>query len=357
MSQRTERSGRDESQTSPSKLTMAQAALLNLRGADVNRVNPLGLCSTLPQVSPVLAQYPGASPTLGGAGFQVPPSFNISPTLQTTNLSPALQQQPPAHARLPQHPMVAPYAVQPTHVAPVMSAAPSVDANLAAILSELQSNATATGHETSAPALGRAVGSAGVRSKFNAFTPIEQQLLLQAQAQQQVLEAQTKALEMQRAVVLEAQARLAQQQVQPRATIEIVPTLVERAQHQEQRTSQRSRTATNNNTHNRLATMEYGPKTMPAPHTRSTTLPNAPRVLVAPTESPLMASPALSFSSASSSVGLSPMTPAFVPGGLGAEGQAENSPVHSTNVKTVGSGDGTIQVVGLGVDMGDRGQQ
>jgi hypothetical protein len=332
---------------------MAQAALLNLRGAGSNHdIHALGLSSVMPpQVSPVLSSYPGASPSLGLGGFQPSSSYDVSPTIQTTELSPAIQQQAPAHTRLPQHPLIAPYAMQ---SAPGLAATSSTDSNLSALLSELQLGAaTAAGHETGAPALGRAVGSAGVRSKFNAFTPIEQQLLLQAQAQQRVLEAQAKALELQRAVVMEAQARLSQQQgAQPRVAVEIIPTP---AEQQQQQANQRVRTTTmtNKHGHNRLASMEYGQKTTSAPHTRSTTLPNAPRVLVAPTDSPLMASPALSYSSASSSIGLSPMTPAFVPSSIAGDGQIDSV---AANAKTVGQGDGAIQVVGLGVDMGDRAQ-
>jgi hypothetical protein len=347
--QRTERTGpaTNDSQASPNKLTMAQAALLNLHGGDANRnMHPMGMS---PQVSPVLGGYPGPSPTFPMGGFQAPPSFNTPPMLQATGLSPALQQPSPAHTRLPQHPLVAPYAVQPAP--PAAPVAPALDANLAALLTGLQMSAAATGHEPGAPALGRAFGSGGVRPKFNAFTPIEQQLLLQAQAQQRVLEAQTKALELQRAVVLEAQARLAQQQQPPpRAAVEIVPTPAEEQEQQRARTATATATALHAG-HGRLMSLDYGKPApaAPASHARSTTLPGVPRVLVAPTESPLMASPALSFSSASSSVGLSPMTPAFVPSGLGPDGALE---VTAGNVKPPVSGDGAVQVVGLGVDMG-----
>jgi hypothetical protein len=315
----------------------------------------------MPSVSPVLENYYGISPPLGGQGFQTSPSFGVSPNLQATGLSPAMQQQPPAHTRLPQHPLIAPYAVQPAPPSAPITPSSSMDANLAALLNGLQgSAASTTGHETGPPALGRAVGSAGVRPMFNGFTPIEQQLMMQAQAQQRVLEAQSKALEMHRAVVFEAQARLAQQpQNLPLATVEIVPTPAERA-HQQANHRSRTSTNNNNNAHGRLATMEYGQKAVSsAPHTRSTTLPSAPRVSIAPADSPLMASPALSFSarsspSASSSVGLSPMTPAFVPSSLPVDNDSTTAP---QNVKTVGSGENAVQIVGLGVDMGGRGQQ
>lgn len=351
--QRHERTGVEGDQASPAKLTMAQAALLNLRGGDtVQGANTLGMSASMPSISPMLeGYYNGSSPGLALNGFPSSTSFNVSPNAQVNGLSPALQHNS-AHARLPQHPMIASYAM------PTMPSLPSVDSNFAAVLNDLQ--ISTAGHETGGPALGRAVGSAGLRPQFNGFTPIEQQLILQGQAQQRVLEAQTKALELQRAVVLEAQARLAQQQQTFPTTVEIIPTPAEQAQLRQKQQQQQEgvKTRTRNVTttrHTRPASMDYNQKIVSAPHTRSTTLPSAPRVVV---DSPLISSPGLSFSarsspSVSSSAGLSPMTPAFIPGPLNADAQLDSTTANQ-NVKTVGSGDGAVQVVGLGVDMGAR---
>lgn len=342
------------------------------------------------------------SPSHDYAAFS--PFINASPNLSVPT---PLQNVPTAtQSGLPQHPLIASFQqASPPAIIPMLPpvARPNLDPHMATLLGTLQN--------ASLPQVARPAAA----PTFNGFTPREQQLILQAQAQQQVLEAQRKALEMQQQVIameaqrealrVQEQARLAMQQQQQQAQaqaqvripahsvfapIDLVPPMVRPAPVSAfQQPHVRTRTTTNSARLSNATAAQQGAQ----PHSRATTLPgshrtappsptvhtptpkpSAPAVKVQAAspagpggprdtdgDSPLI-SPALTYSSrgspsASSTATLSPMTPAFVPGQLpGFKTSAGQAPAHAKTQSAHGmeEADG-VSVVGLGVDMGADG--
>ncbi|EIN08762.1 hypothetical protein PUNSTDRAFT_143489 [Punctularia strigosozonata HHB-11173 SS5] len=350
---RNERVPRETDAPSPAKLTMAQAALLNLHGGAQIR------SPSLPQLSP----RPGLDPAL-----VLPPSSS-----------------------LPAHPVVASYQQS----SPIL---PEVDNHMAALLSTLHG-----------PTLGdiNAAHPGNSRARYNGYTAVEQQLILQAQRdalelqQQQLIRDQQEALALQakqQALALE-QARLQKQLAASRplrARAETFsPTdrlpMTEAAFHASARDFTRTENINRSN-HSRLASTGTSlPSIESAVHARSTTLPshhrnrsasisknahhrkasatvdtkpgaiidshdnatnaasNPQKITNAPSapthvmheDSPLV-SPALTFaasSPATSTSTLSPASPMFVPGSVGF-GKASVTISDGTHIDGLGLGVG-----------------
>lgn len=192
---RAERSGREDEQ-SPSRLTMAQAALLNLRGQQIPAPQFRGISASqsLPEV-----QRHGAPNSFAGP--------NVT------------RGRTPAHAGLPLHPLTAEYQSR----IDTRSMPTSLSANLAnlALNTHLPSSFSTSPNLPSSISLGSNFGSHGLPSSMsgsvfgsgsespvfgseidisilsraqaanpNGFTPLEQQLILQAQAHAQAQQLQ-----------------------------------------------------------------------------------------------------------------------------------------------------------------------
>ncbi|KAI0264632.1 hypothetical protein BC834DRAFT_843931 [Gloeopeniophorella convolvens] len=152
---RSERTGRGDD-SSPARLTMAQAALLNLRGQQMQ-----GRVRTQQQTSSVLDQRRISSGQAHGTSYDYPDVH-------------------PQHGRLPPHPLVSAYQTEPKEL--ILPSSRSASTRLHGRNSELQAGAIlppALGSEIDLSALPRSADS-------NGFTPLEQQLIVQARIQAEI---------------------------------------------------------------------------------------------------------------------------------------------------------------------------